>query len=142
MQTKTILELFPGAFPGHKLNRENSMEGYAPWKDVFLEKGEFFNKVGYKMKHGWRLAGWATPPYLGGSKTAAVFEKVGPTDLEGNYHERREPGYYWIHCPTSYNMIVDDLTPEPVKPKRKVKAKLKPKKRKKKNVTRSRSNKL
>ena len=82
------------------------MDGFSPWTSEVIRRGEFFNAYAYKMKPGWVLAGWATPPYEGGSKTAVVFEKIGPAATEGSFHDKQEPGFYWVHCSNTCKMIV------------------------------------
>lgn len=94
---KTVYELFPRRFPGHRLNTENTLGGCPPAKLVVVEKGQFFNKTGWLMLYGWKLRGWATPPYKRGDAVAIVYEKTEPVKPDGLYHERLEPGIYWVH---------------------------------------------
>lgn len=93
---KTVKEIFPNRFPGHRLTVENSLDGYMPTESGVIKKGQFFNQIGFTMKPGWKLVGWADPPVSGTDEHAIVFEKESP-GKEGTYFETLDPGFYWVH---------------------------------------------
>jgi hypothetical protein len=90
--SKTVRELFPRRFPGHRLTAGNW--GCLPGDTVVVERGEFFLKIAWKIRPGYVPRGFANPPYLGTGPDAIVFEKETPADPDG---DSREPGFYWAH---------------------------------------------
>lgn len=83
-ELRTVRELV-GRFPGHKLTEENRC---GLWPCCWDSAGRF-----YEAMEGWRLAGWAYPPFPGRASTALVFQLVRKTSKL----DCREPGYYWCH---------------------------------------------
>lgn len=107
----TAVEMFPVRLGNANLSNENSLDGYAPWDETIVEKGKFFNKVAYKAKPGWKILGWASAPYDGGSPHAMVFQKLddAKTDPNGGYHERKEPGIYWMHQNNTVKILCSEI---------------------------------
>lgn len=104
------VEMFPVRLGNANLYHENSLEGYAPWTETIIERGTYFNKVAYKAKPGWKILGWAAAPYAGGSPHALVFEKVTPAVKDSlNYHERKEPGVYWMHQGNTVKILCSEI---------------------------------
>lgn len=95
-ESKTVLELFPNRGPGHKMNSLNSRDGCTPGDYVEAEQA-------WLLKPGWKLLGWASPPYPGSDTDAIVFEK---TEVEAGSDE---PGIYWRHGNAAIERIITSV---------------------------------
>lgn len=94
---ETVLTRFPKPLPRRGLTSRNALNGMPPAHHIIIERGTFFNKTGWRVYDSWRLLGWSVPPYRKEENSAIVFEKLTPPDFEGHYHDRLEPGIYWLH---------------------------------------------